>query len=431
MTAFRFERSHTILLGTAIVLFLLVSFSTFDLLPSTSSVSTTSSSSHSFDGSNPKIQPHKPGQPLTIDQRMARSEASWQRYKKQQKKALKMLPPGYNGWMTDSTKDHKMYVVWDFFNPSYTCPWDMERIGQLGDGGKWVCGLSKYIEFSEMAESGEGASATSSSSSTKGLSKKTEEDGEDGDGAEEDDGKHGDKLVVYSFGVRDDSSFEEVMLSETNAEVVAVDFSVGSFGKELSPSHRNRSTFLKIGLGDADEPHHPEAPFYTLSTIMRKRKHTYIDYLKVDIEGAEWGSLGRFMDDCDDGVAGKKGGAGKKGKGKKKGGKGGKKGGEGGEDGVERSIARRGGGGGEEVEPQEKQKKSTMPVGQFSMEMHLNNDAEFGFHELFDFVERLEGFGMRCVFFEVNYWAAWEQQPKFVEMVWVNVNDERSVLWRE
>lgn len=86
---------------------------------------------------------------------------------------------------------------------------------------------------------------------------------------------------------------------------------------------------------------------------------------------------------------------------------------------------------GEEVEPQEKQKKSTMPVGQFSMEMHLNNDAEFGFHELFDFVERLEGFGMRCVFFEVNYWAAWEQQPKFVEMVWVNVNDERSVLWRE
>lgn len=77
---------------------------------------------------------------------------------------------------------------------------------------------------------------------------------------------------------------------------------------------------------------------------MRKRKHTYIDYLKVDIEGAEWGSLGRFMDDCDDGVAGKKGGAGKKGKGKKKGGKGGKKGGRG-EDGVERSIARRGGGG--------------------------------------------------------------------------------------
>lgn len=136
---------------------------------------------------------------------------------------------------SDSTKDHKMYVVWDFFNPSYTCPWDMERIGQLGDGGKWVCGLSKYIEFSEMAESGEGASATSSSSSTKGLSKKTEEDGEDGDGAEEDDGKHGDKLVVYSFGVRDDSSFEEVMLSETNAEVVAVDFSVGSVCPFLLP----------------------------------------------------------------------------------------------------------------------------------------------------------------------------------------------------
>ena len=174
---------------------------------------------------------------------------------------------------------------------------------------------------------------------------------------------------------------------------------------------------------------------------MRKRKHTYIDYLKVDIEGAEWGSLGRFMDDCEDGSVGKKGGAkGKKGKGK---GKDKKKGGKGKMGLKEASLAEEKRafdddeydielieGGDEETTTSEKG-QNKMPVGQLSIEMHLNNDAELGFHDLVDFVERLEGFGMRCVFFEVNYWAAWEQQPKFVEMVWVNVEDRRSVLWKE
>lgn len=157
------------------------------------------------------------------------------------------------------------------------------------------------------------------------------------------------------------------------------------------------------------------------------------------------------MDDCDDGVAGKKGGAkGKgKGKGKNKGkGKGKGKGAKGKmglkeaslgeaeeESGFDDADADNYDDDTELIEgeqlDEEKQPKNKMPVGQLSIEMHLNNDAEFGFHDLLDFVERLEGFGMRCVFFEVNYWAAWEQQPKFVEMVWVNVNDGRSVLWRE
>jgi len=35
-------------------------------------------------------------------------------------------------------------------------------------------------------------------------------------------------LVVYSFGVSDDSSFEEELLTETNTEIMAVDFSVDS-----------------------------------------------------------------------------------------------------------------------------------------------------------------------------------------------------------
>ena len=30
-----------------------------------------------------------------------------------------------------------------FFPPSFQCPHEVERIGSLGDGGKWTCGLSR------------------------------------------------------------------------------------------------------------------------------------------------------------------------------------------------------------------------------------------------------------------------------------------------
>lgn len=31
----------------------------------------------------------------------------------------------------------------DFFLPSFRCPHRVERIGIMGDGGKWVCGLER------------------------------------------------------------------------------------------------------------------------------------------------------------------------------------------------------------------------------------------------------------------------------------------------
>ncbi len=31
--------------------------------------------------------------------------------------------------------------VWDFYTPDYNCPVLKERVGRVGDGGKWVCGL--------------------------------------------------------------------------------------------------------------------------------------------------------------------------------------------------------------------------------------------------------------------------------------------------
>lgn len=39
------------------------------------------------------------------------------------------------------------YSIWDFVPASWSCPYEMERIGRMGDGGKWVCGMSKYEEL--------------------------------------------------------------------------------------------------------------------------------------------------------------------------------------------------------------------------------------------------------------------------------------------
>jgi hypothetical protein len=34
----------------------------------------------------------------------------------------------------------------DFFIPAFQCPHRVERVGTLGDGGKWVCGLERVAK---------------------------------------------------------------------------------------------------------------------------------------------------------------------------------------------------------------------------------------------------------------------------------------------
>ncbi|KAH9054313.1 methyltransferase domain-containing protein [Lactarius vividus] len=147
------------------------------------------------------------------------------------------------------------YTIWDFFVPSFQCPHHVERIGVLGDGGKWVCGMERIAKQ--------------------------------------------EKCVIYSFGINGESSFEAALLERApGCEVWGYDFSVESFGPEIenTPELKERAHFFPWALGGRNA-HGPddERKYYTLDALMRLNGHTFIDVLKIDVEGAEFDTLTTFL----------------------------------------------------------------------------------------------------------------------------------------
>lgn len=138
------------------------------------------------------------------------------------------------------------YTVWDFFPAAFNCPHEVERHGALGDGGKWVCGLSRVRDKRDC--------------------------------------------VVYSFGIGYESSFEAEILRNTQyCQIWGYDYTVKSFRREIPRESSHRTHFKPYDLGSEDR-HGPEdkIPTYTLDTLMEINGHDFIDVLKIDIESAEF-----------------------------------------------------------------------------------------------------------------------------------------------
>lgn len=155
----------------------------------------------------------------------------------------------------DAFPHRQLYTLWDFFIPAFRCPHRVQRIGVLGDGGKWFCGLKQLSQQRAPC-------------------------------------------VIYSFGINGESSFEAAVLTAApQCEIWGYDFSVNAFGPEIEtiPDLQARSHFFPYALGSEDSPN-ADPPTFTLQTLMKKNGHTFVDVLKVDVEGAEFDSLKTFVD---------------------------------------------------------------------------------------------------------------------------------------
>ncbi|KAL1581807.1 hypothetical protein WHR41_09464 [Cladosporium halotolerans] len=151
------------------------------------------------------------------------------------------------------------YNVGDLLRPTFFCPFDMERIGKLGDGGKWVCGMSRLEAQSHGPSSDANPDAT---------------------------------LVVYSFGVEHDSSFEAALLARLNAEIWGFDYSVDGWADEVPPN--SRAHFTKAAIS-ATTDRQQSPPKLAVHDIMAANGHDFIHIMKMDIEGSEFEALEAFI----------------------------------------------------------------------------------------------------------------------------------------
>ncbi|KAH7911460.1 methyltransferase domain-containing protein [Hygrophoropsis aurantiaca] len=155
-----------------------------------------------------------------------------------------MFPPDKDPWPA--------YTVWSFFPPSFHCPHELERIGALGDGGKWACGMARL--------------------------------------------EHKPDCIIYTFGMNYETSFEAEMLERTrHCQVWGYDYRSNSFGSHIKSNYR--AHFLPYGLANFDAHESSDKDkLYTLKTLLELNKHDHIDVLKIDIEGWEFGVLKQILE---------------------------------------------------------------------------------------------------------------------------------------
>ena len=150
--------------------------------------------------------------------------------------------------------------VFEAFLPVLSCS-DAERVGRIGDGGKWVC---------------------------------------DPDGLRKD-------CIVYSFGGSDDLSFELEMHDQYGCETHTFDPSPG-LAERMNSQLKESMYYHSVGLGPtssdpgAKDPYEliidgVKVPAKSLADIAEDLHADTVDVLKLDIEGSELSAIPQFIKD--------------------------------------------------------------------------------------------------------------------------------------
>lgn len=102
--------------------------------------------------------------------------------------------------------------------------------------------------------------------------------------------------VVYSFGISNEWSFDDAIEQVYGCEIYAFDPSMK--GAEEKYDRSQHIHFYKIGLGDQNMTSPKGWKLQTLGTIRKMLGHEkrVIDYLKIDIEEAEWNVLAEMIE---------------------------------------------------------------------------------------------------------------------------------------
>lgn len=219
--------------------------------------------------------------PLSVQ--LAYQEDQYQDYLKDRQGLIKKWGPTIEQVQT-FPHNGQFYTMWDFFIPAFSCPFPVTRTGQLGDGGKFVCGLDRVIKRPNC--------------------------------------------LIYSLGVEGDSSFEaEILRRSSTCKIYGYDYSVQKvsgyptllfspltqsrqWGPEISnsPSWAPRVNFKPWKIASEDKhditpPEHtiqslfpangscPALTAYVFCLLTYVPGHEFVDILKVDVEGAEFTAL--------------------------------------------------------------------------------------------------------------------------------------------
>lgn len=192
-----------------------------------------------------------------LNAKLSRAEIIWKQAAQDRKVMAEQM--GYNRKFPDGYINP--FHVWDFARPSFFCPHDLERVGTLGDGGKVLCGMSRYEKESPGPSSNDNPARD---------------------------------LVVYSFGVSRDSTFEAEMLERTNSHIWGYDFSVHHWGQGIPEEGHPRANFTKMGISKVTNLD-TNPPTSTIHDLMKANGHSFIDIMKMDIEGAEFDALASLI----------------------------------------------------------------------------------------------------------------------------------------